>query len=77
MWRLIPLLLTPVQSFVWSLTVADPGFPVGGEDRLEGHGPPTQCFLMKMYAKTKDLGPLRRVCAGHAPLRFANDFSSV
>ena len=25
-------------------------------------------FLVKMYAKTKELGPIGRACAGHAPL---------
>ena len=47
-----------------SYAVADPGFPVGGRapvrggmDLRRGH------FLVKMYAKTKELGPI----GGHAP----------
>ena len=50
-------------------TVADPGFLVGGActrwggmDLRHGH------FLVKMYAKMKELGPIRGACAGHAPL---------
>ena len=50
--------------------VADPGFPVGGGrepvrggvDLQRGH------FLVKMYVKTKELGPIGGACAGHAPL---------
>ena len=39
--------------------MADPGFPVGGGgvDLLRGH------FLVKMYAKMKELGPM----GGRAP----------
>ena len=47
------------------MTVADPGFPVGGGvhllggdvDLRRGH------FSVKMYMKTKELGPI----GGHAP----------
>ena len=42
-----------------TLAVADPGFPIGGVHPLGGavdfrHGH----FLVKMYAKTKELGPI-------------------
>ena len=36
--------------------------PLGGMDLQRGH------FLVKMYAKTKELGPIGGACAGHAPL---------
>ena len=32
--------------------MADPGFPIGGR------GPQSGRFLTKMYAKTKELGPV-------------------
>ena len=32
--------------------VADPGFPIGGRGPFRGRGPP------KMYAKTKEFGPV-------------------
>ena len=45
-------------------TVADPGFPVGGVDPLEGAVDlRCGCFLAKMYAKMKELGPV----GGHVP----------
>ena len=44
-----------------NITVADPGFPVGGIDLRRGH------FLLKMYAKTKELGSIGGN-AGHTPL---------
>ena len=52
-----------------SLSVADPGFPIGGVHPLGGvmdlrHGH----FLVKMYVKMKELGPIGGACAGHAPL---------
>ena len=55
------------------MSVADPGFPIGGHGSIRGgmdlqHG----CFLMKMYAKTKRIGSCRGVCAWHAPPRSAN-----
>ena len=53
---------TPFQ--IGSKSVADPGFPVGGRapvsggvDLRRGH------FSVKMYAKTKELGPI----GGHVP----------
>ena len=54
-------------------TVADPGFPVGGHAPVRG-GMDLRCghFLVKMYAKTKELGPIRGACAGHAPPRSTN-----
>ena len=45
--------------------MADPGFPIGGVDLRHGH------FLVKMYVKMKELGPI----GGHAlgmPPRSAN-----
>ena len=46
--------------------VADPGFPVGGVDLRHG------CFLVKMYAKTKELGPMRGRRVPGTPPRSAN-----
>ena len=43
----------------WASSVADPGFPVGGH------------FLVKMYAKTKELGPMGGVRRARPP-RSAN-----
>ena len=40
-----------------SLSVADPGFPVGGVHPLGGVDLRHGCFLVKMYAKMKELGP--------------------
>ena len=43
-----------------NFAVADPGFPVGGWDTdLQ-----CECFLVKMCAKMKELGPV----GGHTPL---------
>ena len=53
------------------MAVADPGFPVGGVDPLGGHGPRHGCLLPKMYAKTKELGPVGGVCRAR-PARSAN-----
>ena len=52
---------------VW-YTVADPGFPVGGVCTRWG-GMDLRCgyFLVKMYAKMKELGPIGGACARHAP----------
>ena len=44
------------------ISVADPGFPIGGVDLRCG------CFLAKMCAKTEEFGPVGGACAGHAPL---------
>ena len=51
---------------------ADPGFPMGGGG---GRGPVLggidlrhRCFLVKMYVKTKELGPVGG--GGHAPKNF-------
>ena len=55
-------------------SVADPGFPVGGHAPIGG-GVDLRCrhFLVKMYAKTKELGPIGGgVCLAHPP-RSAND----
>ena len=53
--------------------VADPGFPVGGRGPIRGgmdlqHGH----FLAKMYAKTKELGPVGGRVPGTLP-RSANE----
>ena len=49
--------------------VADPGFPVvGGRAPVRG-GVDLRCghFSVKMYGKTKELGPMGVACARHAP----------
>ena len=51
-----------------SLAVADPGFPVGGRAPVRGRGPPTWALLVKMYAKTKELGPIGGRAPGTPPL---------
>ena len=38
-------------------TVADPGFPVEGASTLRGHRSLMWVLLVKMYGKTKELGP--------------------
>ena len=51
------------------VAVADPGFPVGGGggvDLQRGH------FLVKMYAKTKELGPIGGGVRRARPPRSAN-----
>ena len=55
-------------------TVADPGFPVGGGRAPVRGGVDLRCghFSVKMYAKTKELGPIggmHRAC----PPRSANE----
>ena len=45
------LLLTLIDNYI-SKSVADSGFPVGGVDLQRRH------FSVKMYAKTKELGPI-------------------
>ena len=70
LFELIPVFMPQNQY----RSVADPGFPVGGGcapirggvDLQHGH------FLVKMYAKTKELGPIGGACDGHAPPRSAN-----
>ena len=51
--------------------VVDPGFPVGGVDPLGGMDLQCWCFLVKIYAKMKELGPIGG-CAPGMPLRSAN-----
>ena len=41
--------------------------PLGGMDLRCG------CFSLKMYAKTKELGPIGVACVRHAPPRSASD----
>ena len=38
--------------------MADPGFPVGGRAPIGGMDLQRGCFLVKMYAKMKELGPI-------------------
>ena len=54
--------------------VADPGFPVGGGVDLLGGGLDLRhgCFLAKMYAKTKEFGPVGGHVPGTPPPRSAN-----
>ena len=55
--------------------MADPGFPVGGGGRApvrRGVDLRRWHFTVKMYVKTKELGPIGGACAGHAPPRSAN-----
>ena len=50
--------------------VADPGFPVGGRGPVrESMDLRHRCFLAKMYAKMKELGPVggRDVCPARPP----------
>ena len=48
--------------------VADPGFPIGGGANPWG-GANLQCihFLVKTYAKTKEIDPVGGACAGSSP----------
>ena len=47
-----------------SITVADPGFPIGGHGPIRGGMDLRRgCFLAKMYAKMKEFGPI----GGHVP----------
>ena len=52
--------------------MADPGFPIGGSGPVGG-GMDLQHehFLVKMYAKTKELDPIGR-CVPDTPPRSAN-----
>ena len=52
---------------VMHIAGADQGFPVDGRGPIWGCGPTTGHFLVKMYMKTKELGP---VGGGHAPDNF-------
>ena len=54
---------------LYSASVADPGFPVGGHAPIRGgvdlrHGH----FSVKMYVKTKELGPIGGRAPGTPPL---------
>ena len=58
-----------------SYSVADPGFPVEGAwTHGGGVDPRSGCFLVKMYAKTKELGPIgrgvHRACPLDLPVKF-------
>ena len=60
-------------------SVADPGFPVGGGHALVWGGMDLRRghFSVKMYAKTKELGPIGGGHAPGMPPRSANDTSLV
>ena len=49
--------------------MADPGFPTGGPGPVGGGGLVLRrrCFLVKMYTKTKELGPIGGVHLAHPP----------
>ena len=70
----------PNVSFLSVLSVADPGFLVGGCGAFRGGVEPRPGhFLAKMYAKMKEFGPVGargvgRACARHAPLSSANGY---
>ena len=53
----------------YSLSVADPGFPIGGRAPVRG-GMDLRCghFSVKMYAKMKELGPIGGRAPGTPPL---------
>ena len=60
--------LCDIPCHIQQCTVADPGFPVGGAWTLcGGHGPPSGHFLVKMYAKMKELGPIRSLHPARPP----------
>ena len=40
------------------VSVADPGFPLGGMDLFGGVDLQCRHFLVKMYVKMKELGPI-------------------
>ena len=47
------------QSSGGSKAVADPGFPIGGVDIVEGGTNSRGCYVSKnLYVKTKESGPL-------------------
>ena len=51
------------------MSVADPGFPVGGgAEPLGGTDLRCGCFSAKTYAKMKELDPVGGACASGAPL---------
>ena len=51
----------------------NPGFRVGGVDQLGRLGPPTWAFSLKMYVKSKEVGPVGGGRAPGMPIRSAND----
>ena len=62
-----------------SCAVADPGIPVSwGMDPLRGAVDLRRGrFSLKMYAKTKEFGPIGGACAGHAPLDLPMMWSTL
>ena len=60
------------------ISVADPGFPEGGRAPIRGGMDfPRGCFLVKMYAKTKELGPIGEGVHLARPPRYANAFYRI
>ena len=58
------------------ISVADPGFPIGGVD-LVGRGgawTPEVVTFQKFVCQNERIWTLRGACAGHAPSRSANAF---
>ena len=54
--------------------MADPGFPIGGHGSVRGGmDPQHRHFLVKMYVKMKELGPVGGGVYLAPPLRSAND----
>ena len=61
--------LNLLTSILVCTSVADPGFPVGGRAPVRG-GVDLRCghFSVKMYVKTKELGPIGGRAPGTPPL---------
>ena len=58
------------------LSVADPGFSIGGVDPLGGHGPLTWAFFAKNVCKNKRIGS-RRGRAPGTPPRSPDDYDII
>ena len=58
----------PCMSIYRSKSVADPGFPIGGCGPIGEGGPLTRAFLVKMYVKMKELGPVGGMHPAHSPI---------
>ena len=79
--RIIVLCSMKQLGFYYSLSVVDPGFPVGGAEPLGGADLQCGHFLMKMYAKTQGWGApavppdppsllIETVCPGSSNFHF-------
>ena len=55
-----------------TLTVADPGFPIGGVDPFGRHGPLMQVLFSKNVCQNERIGS-HRGCMPGMPPRSAND----